>query len=139
MFSNRVFSRNRWLAIIGGALFALLGILGFLVTSRFLGAPGDPLFGLIELNGAQNVLHIAIGAALILSGLFAGAAIARANTIIGFALFVLGYYGLFVADERSNVLALSSWGNALHFGSAAVLLAVGLGADLRSRPSDPAN
>lgn len=133
MFTNRVFSRNRWVAIIGGALFVLLGLLGFTVTNRFVGAPGVPLLGLIELNGLQNLVHIALGAALILSGFIAGRAVARINTLIGTLLFALGYYGLFVTDEPSNLLALSSWGNALHFASAAVLLAVGLGADLRSR------
>lgn len=135
MFSSAHFSRNRFVALVGGVLFVLLGGIGFLVTSDvpFTGAEGGVLFTLIELNGLQNLVHLALGAALV-AGSFGSLRFTSAwNSIIGAVCFALGFYGLFAIDLPEDALSLNTWGNALHFGAAAVLLAVGLGADRESR------
>jgi hypothetical protein len=56
---------------------------------------------------------------------------ALANTIIGAVYLLLGVVGLLLVggDNPLNVLALNGADNVLHFASAVVLLAVGLGAD----------
>jgi hypothetical protein len=135
MFSSARFSRNRFVGLVGGALFVLLGAIGFLVTTEvpFAGAEGGVLFTLLELNGLQNVVHLAIGVALIAGSFGSLRFTAAFNSVIGAVCFALGFYGLFAIDLPADQLSLNTWGNALHFGAAAVLLAVGLGADRESR------
>lgn len=135
MFSSARFSRNRFVGLVGGTLFVLLGAIGFLVTGDvpFSGSEGGVLFTLLELNGLQNVVHLALGTALI-AGSFGSLRFTAAwNSTIGAVCFVLGFYGLFAIDLSADILSLNTWANALHFGAAAVLLAVGLGADRESR------
>jgi len=135
MFSSARFSRNRFVGLVGGALFILLGALGFLVTSEvpFVGAEGGVLFTLLELNGLQNLVHLGLGVALV-AGSFGSVTFTAAwNSVIGAVCFALGFYGLFAIDSSVDPLSINTWGNALHFGAAAVLLAVGLGADRESR------
>jgi hypothetical protein len=55
------------------------------------------------------------------------------NTIVGAAYLLLGLVGLFILESAANILALNGADNVLHFASAAVLLAVGLGADKSTR------
>jgi len=135
MFSSAHFSRNRFVALVGGSLFLLLGVIGFFVTSDvpFVGAEGGVLFTLLELNGLQNIVHLVLGAALV-AGSFGSLRFTSAfNAAIGAVCFALGFYGLFAIDSAVDPLSINTWGNALHFGAAAVLLAVGLGADRESR------
>ena len=136
MFSSARFSRNRFVGLVGGVLYVVLGAIGFTVTSDipFTGAEGGVLFTLLELNPAQNVVHLVLGAVLVITALRPTPVAAMSNAIIGTVFLALGIFGLFVHENDTlNVLALSTWGNALHFASAAVLLAVGLGADRHSR------
>ncbi len=65
-----------------------------------------------------------------------------ANTLVGLALLLLGLAGLFLIGTSLNFLAINVADNVLHFGTAAVLLAVGLGAgkpdlsQLKPKPKD---
>ena len=125
------FSRNRIVGLVAGAGYLLLGVIGFFVTSsvEFAATDGGILFTLLELNPLQNVLHLALGAVLLGAGIAGHRFALPTNTIVGVVTFALGFYGLFAIDLATNYLALNTWGNALHFGTAAVLVAVGLGAD----------
>ena len=137
MFSSARFSRNRFVGLVGGVLYVVLGAIGFTVTTDipFTGAEGGVLFTLLELNPAQNLVHLALGAALIAGSFAPQAFIAAWNSVIGTVCFALGFYGLFAIDFAGDQLAMNTWGNALHFGSAAVLLGVGIGADRELRAS----
>ena len=132
-------SPNRLLATIFGAVYLVIGIAGFFVTSGFpiAGTSGGLLLGLFEVNVLHNAAHILIGAALLLAGLSSVRASRSVTTVIGAAYLVLGLIGLFVIGSAFNVLALNGADNVLHFASAVVLLAVGLGAD-RSSTATPA-
>ncbi len=55
-----------------------------------------------------------------------------ASTIVGAAYLLLGVVGLIILSSDVNTPALNSWDNVLHFVSAALLLAVGVGADKRT-------
>jgi hypothetical protein len=124
-------SPNRLLAVVFGVVYLLVGVLGFFVTSgvSFLATSGNLLIGLFEVNPFHNVAHLVIGAALLIAGL-AGIRSAKAvNTTIGAAYLLLGIAGLFLVNTSANILAINAADNVLHFASAAVLLAVGLGAD----------
>lgn len=124
-------SPNRLLGVIFGAAYVLIGVLGFTVTSGvgFFATRGGLLLGIFEVNIFHNVVHILIGAALLIAGLSTVRAASTVNSVVGAAYLVLGLAGLFLVGTALNILALNVADNVLHFASAAVLLAVGLGAD----------
>ena len=128
-------SPNRIVGVVLGAAFLLVGVLGFTATAGvdFFATRGGLLFGLFEVNVFHNVVHVLIGVALLLAAISNAAAARRVNAIIGAAYLVLGLAGLFLVGTPLNILAINVADNVLHFGSAAVLLAVGLGADKATR------
>jgi len=124
-------SPNRLLGVIFGAVYVLIGILGFTVTSgvSFFATEGGLLLGIFEVNIFHNVAHLLIGAALLIAGLSNVRAAKTVNSVVGAAYLALGLAGLFLVGTALNILALNVADNVLHFASAAILLAVGLGAD----------
>jgi hypothetical protein len=128
-------SPNRLLATIFGIVYVLIGIAGFFVTmgTGFLATSGGLLLGIFEVNPLHNVAHILIGAALLISGLASVRAAKTVNSVVGAAYLLLGIVGLFIVGSAFNILAINGADNVLHFGSAVLLLAVGLGADRRTR------
>jgi Domain of unknown function (DUF4383) len=128
-------SPNRLLGTIFGAVYILIGIAGFFVTmgTGFLSTSGGLLLGIFEVNPLHNVAHILIGAALLIAGLANVRAAKTVNSVVGAAYLVLGILGLFIVGSAFNILAINGADNVLHFGSAVLLLAVGLGADRRTR------
>jgi len=127
-------SPNRLLGTVFGAVYILVGLLGFTVTNGvgFFATEGGLLLGLFEVNTFHNVAHLLIGAALLLAGLSSVKASRAVNSTIGFAYLALGFAGLLLVGSALNILALNAADNVLHFASAVVLLAVGLGADKRA-------
>ena len=127
-------SPNRLLGTVFGAVYILVGLLGFTVTNgvSFFATEGGLLLGLFEVNIFHNVAHILIGAALLLAGISNKRAARTVNSTVGFAYLVLGFVGLLLVGTSLNILALNAADNVLHFASAVVLLAVGLGADKRT-------
>ncbi|WP_213815305.1 DUF4383 domain-containing protein [Glaciihabitans sp. dw_435] len=128
-------SPNRLLATVFGAVYILVGILGFTATSGvgFFDTSGGLLLGIFEVNILHNVAHLLIGAALLIAGLSSVPAAKGVNTTIGAAYLLLGIVGLFLVGSSANILAINAADNVLHFASAAVLLAVGLGAEKATR------
>lgn len=124
-------SPNRILGAIVGAVFVLVGALGFTVTGGFplFATEGGLLFGLLTANPALNVLHILIGAALLLAALSSLRAAKTVNSVVGVLCLVLGLAGLFLIGSAFNVLAINVADNVLHFAAAVALLAVSLGAE----------
>lgn len=127
-------SPNRLLGTVFGAVYILVGLLGFTVTNGvgFFATEGGLLLGLFEVNIFHSVAHLLIGAALLLAGLSNVKASRAVNSTIGFAYLALGFAGLLLVGSALNILALNAADNVLHFASAVVLLAVGLGADKRA-------
>lgn len=113
-------SPSRVVALVIGVAYFLIGALGFTADDEAW------LFGILSVNSAQNVLHLVVGAALVVIA-FAGRAPLFA-ALVGFLLLVIGIAGLFISGTAFNVIAVNGSGNLLHFASAAVLLGVGLGA-----------
>ena len=124
-------SPNRLLATVFGIVYVLIGIAGFFVTSGvgFIDTTGGLLLGIFEVNVLHNVAHILIGAALLIAGLSGVRAAKTVNAAVGAAYLLLGIVGLFIVGSAFNILAINGADNVLHFGSAALLLAVGLGAE----------
>ena len=135
-------SPNRLLGVVFGVVYLLIGILGFFITSStgFVSTSGPKLIGLFEINPLHNVAHLIIGAALLIAGLSGARAARGLNTTIGAVYLLLGVVGLFIAGGNNslNILALNGADNVLHFASAVVLLAVGIGADRSIRATKTA-
>ena len=122
-------SLNQLLGTVFGAVYVLVGLVGFLVdSSGFADTEGEKLLGIFEVNPLHNIAHILIGIALFAAAKALSSARA-VNSTVGAAYLLLGVLGLFILDSSANILALNGADNALHFASALVLLGVGLGAD----------
>jgi Domain of unknown function (DUF4383) len=128
-------SPNRLLAVIFGAVYLLVGLLGFTATSGvgFVDPNGGLLLGLFEVNILHNIAHLLIGAVLLIAGIAGVRAAKTANIIVGAAYLVLGILGLFLVNSPANFLAINAADNVLHFASAVLLLAIGLATDRATR------
>jgi len=122
-------SPNRILAVVFGVVYLLVGILGFFVTAGvgFFDTEGGLLLGIFEVNIAHNIVHLLIGAVLLIAGLRTVSAAKAANTTVGAVYLLVGIIGLFLVDSAANILALNAADNVLHFATAIILLGVGLG------------
>jgi hypothetical protein len=132
-------SPNRLVATIFGAVYLLVGLLGFAFTGGvgFVATQGGLLLGIFEVNPLHNVAHLLIGAVLLIAGLTRVGAAKAANTTIGAVYLLLGIVGFFLVGTGANILALNTPDHFLHLASAIVLLGVGLGAErtVRSTPA----
>jgi Domain of unknown function (DUF4383) len=128
-------SPNRIVAIVFGAVYLLVGLLGFAVTGGvgFIATEGGMLLGIFQVNPAHNVAHLVIGAALLIAGIMTVAASKIVNTVVGGAYLLLGIVGFFLTGTAANILALNTADHFLHLASAIVLLGVGLGAERSAR------
>lgn len=136
-------SPNRLLATIFGAVYLLVGLIGFFWTSGVpFAGPGNGssnlILGIFEVNPLHNVAHLLIGAALLIAGTSNVSAAKATNTTIGAVYLLLGIVGFFLSANHNspiNFLSLNVPDHFLHLASAIVLLAVGLGADRAVRGS----
>lgn len=125
-------SPNRLLATVFGAVYVLVGLLGFALTgfSGFAETEGETLI-VFDVNPLHNIVHLAIGGLLLAASRTVASAKA-ANTTVGAVYLLVGILGLFLLGSELNIIALNGADNVLHFASALVLLGVGLGADKRT-------
>ena len=105
----------RTVAVAFGAVYLLLGIVGFVLD--------NPLFGLFEVNWLHNIVHILVGASLLYGSMSYSTAI-QATRGVGAVLFVLGILG-FVAADGFGLVPLGGNNIWLHLASGAILLATG--------------
>ena len=132
-------SPNRLVATIFGAVYILVGLLGFAVTSGvgFIATEGGLLLGIFEVNPLHNIAHLLIGAALLIAGLKSVPAAKAVTIAVGAVYLLLGVVGFFLVDTALNILALNTADHFLHLASALVLLGVGLAADRTVRADAP--
>ena len=132
-------SPNRLVATIFGAVYLLVGLLGFAFTGGvgFVATQGGLILGIFEVNPLHNIAHLLIGAALLIAGLTRLAAAKAVNITVGAVYLLLGIVGFFLVGTGANILALNTPDHFLHLVSAIVLLGVGLGAErtVRSTPA----
>jgi hypothetical protein len=127
---NNLTSRGRTvpeiLALAFGAIYLLIGIIGFFITGfeSFFSHTDKTLLG-FEINGMHNVVHILIGVAgLVLARTLAGARTYGWLLAVGYgAAFV---YGLFATDQAWDFLSLNWADNFLHLATALVGLVIAL-------------
>ncbi|MFE4543092.1 DUF4383 domain-containing protein [Arthrobacter sp. NPDC056727] len=123
-------SPNRLVATVFGAVYLLVGLVGFAVTSGvgFFSTEGANLI-IFEINPLHNVIHLAIGAALLYAGVRDIQLARTVNTAVGAVYLLVGIVGLFLLSSPLNIIALNGADNVLHLASAVLLLGVGLSLD----------
>jgi hypothetical protein len=123
-------SPNRLIATVFGAVYLLVGLVGFAVTSGvgFFSTEGSNLI-IFEVNPLHNVIHLAIGTALLYSGVKDVQLARTVNTAVGAVYLLVGILGLFLLSSPLNIIALNGADNVLHLASAVLLLGVGLSLD----------
>jgi hypothetical protein len=116
------------LALVFGAVYLLVGIIGFFWTgfSHFATRNGhDMILGIFMVNPLHNIAHILVGVA----GLALGRTLAGARTY-GWALAVLYaalfVYGLIAVGKSWDFLSINGADNGLHIVTAIVGLVIAL-------------
>jgi hypothetical protein len=115
--------------LVAGATLVLVGLLGFLVDSTFdtgNGVDGENLI-IFEVNGWENLVHIATGAFLLL-GARDGRTAATVATVFGLVYLIVTIYGFVDGNDIIRLLPIDVEGNVLHLLLALSALAVGLSA-----------
>jgi Domain of unknown function (DUF4383) len=114
------------LGLAFGAIYLLVGIVGFFITGfdDFAGH-GDHTLLIFDINPLHNIVHILIGVAgLVLSRTLAGARTYGWLLAVGYgAAFV---YGLLAVGEDWDFLNLNGADNVLHIATALVGLVIAL-------------
>lgn len=102
---------------MAGAALALTGIVGFFYSSSF-GSPGDvdAVFGVLDTNGWENVLHIltgVLGLVAFTEGVRAARQYARA---VGALYLAVAIWGLVIGDRESilGVVPIGMGDNVFH-------------------------
>ena len=124
-------SVNSTVALAFGAIYTVVGLLGFFVSGDVpaAGSRGASLLG-FDVNILHNIVHLLIGLALI--GASRTTASARgANLTIGAVYVVLGVLGPVINDSVVDVIGLNGADHVLHLLSGAALVAVALLMDKR--------
>lgn len=108
--------------VVGGVL-VVAGIIGFFYSASF-GSPGDvdPVFGILDINGWHNLVHIATGLLGLLaynSGVYASRQYAL---ILGIVYVAVAVWGFIEGDGGAilSIVPVNTEDNVLH-----VLLGVG--------------
>lgn len=133
----------RLAALVVGAVFLLVGILGFIPgittdydTLTFAGHHSDAkLFGLFAVSGLHNIVHLLFGVAGIAMARLAGTA--RLFLIGGGVIYLaLWIYGLII-DQSSdaNFIPVNTADNWLHFGLGVGMVALGVVLARRNTPA----
>jgi hypothetical protein len=116
------------LGLAFGAIYLLVGIVGFLVTGfdNFAGnEQSESLLGIFMINPLHNIVHILIGVAgLALSRTLAGARSFGWLLAVGYAAAFI--YGLIAIGEDWDFLNINAGDNVLHLLSAVVGLVIAL-------------
>ena len=132
-------SPNRIIATLFGAVYMLVGLLGFFWAERrpvrrARATVSNPILGIFEVNPLHNMAHLLIGVALLIAGAGTAAGGEGGEQHVGAAVPAARHRRVLPrGDPRRpspmNFLSLNVPDHILHLASALVLLAAGLGAD----------
>jgi hypothetical protein len=126
-----------------GATLVAAGIIGFFYSSSF-GSPGDveAVFGILDVNGWHNVVHILTGALGLLA--FAGGAYAARQYSLALGVFyvIVAVWGFIVGDGNQilGIIPVNTEDNVLHLLIGVAGLSAGLATAEtgRAAPAGPA-
>ena len=110
----------RQFAIVFGAVYVLVGILGLILPS--------PLLGIFGVNLLHDIVHLAVGGLWLFSAFVApmGADSARKTSqLIGVVYLVVAILGFALPDQMNQLLVINMADNFLHLGTAVLALYIG--------------
>jgi len=121
-------------ALIFGAVLTVAGIIGFFYNSEFTSnkAVRDAVFGILDVNGWHNVVHIATG----VLGLAAASSYASSRTYafgLGAVYIAVAIWGFIIGDGDSilSIIPVNTEDNILHL----LLGLTGLGVYAATNPA----
>ena len=118
-------------SLLIGASYVVVGLLGFAITgfNNFLTDTGDTLaFGFASINPMHNLVHLAIGAFLIIMTRFSSATTEGALMGVGLFYIVAFVIGVTAADNLT-IIAMNGAGdgeNLIHIVTGVTALTAGL-------------
>ena len=118
------------LGLAFGAIYLLVGIVGFFITGfeNFASSGHDAMLLVFAINPLHNIVHILIGVlGLALSRTLAGAKTFGLLLAVGYGLAFV--YGVIAVGKSWDILNINWADNVLHIGSAIVGGAIYAGAD----------
>ena len=110
----------RQFAIVFGAVYVLVGVLGLILPS--------PLLGIFGVNLLHDIVHLAIGGLWLFSAFVApmGPDSARKTSqLIGVVYLLVAILGFVLPDLMSQLLVINMADNFLHLGTAVLALYIG--------------
>ncbi len=114
-------------ALVVGVAYLILGLVGFLETGfgAFAEDTGDALIGVFDLNPFHNVVHLAVGALLVVAAL--GSLTVTHGILIGGGLVYIlaALVGFIFTFPPLSINTNAAPDNFLHLISGALALAVG--------------
>jgi len=116
---------NRMFGYVFGAVYLVVGAVGFLVTKGvgFAATHGKNLI-IFAVNPLHNIVHLLVGVGLI-AGAAAGAlASRRINLLVGIVYIAIGALGLFIQNNSLNIFAFNTADHALHFATGILAVTV---------------
>ncbi|MGH9023762.1 MAG: DUF4383 domain-containing protein [Acidimicrobiia bacterium] len=128
MAVSRTTTVNQQFGYLFGAVYALVGIVGFVVTADvgFVATEGNNLI-IFGLNPLHNVIHVAVGALFIAGARMGERTSRQVNLLVGGVYLLVGVVGFALVGTSANIIALNQADNLLHLATAAVALGVGSG------------
>lgn len=118
-------------SLLIGASYVAIGLLGFAITgfNNFLTDTGDTLaFGFASINPMHNLVHLAIGAFLLIMTRFSSAT--TEGALMGVGLFYIVAFVIGVsAPDNLTIIAMNGAGdgeNLIHIATGVTALAAGL-------------
>jgi hypothetical protein len=119
-------------ALVFGAVLTIAGIIGFFYSSAF-GSPGDidAVFGILDVNGWHNVVHILSGVAgLALMGTAAGARAYAIGLAVVYTVVAIWGFAIGGGESILGFIPVNTEDNVLH----ALIALAGYGAFFASNP-----
>jgi Domain of unknown function (DUF4383) len=132
-------SPARIYALVFGVVLVVAGIIGFFYESTFTSDESvrDSVFGILDVNGWHNVVHIATGA-LGLVAFAAGAYAARTYALVlGVVYVAVAIWGFIVGDGDSilSIVPVNTEDNVLHLVIGLTGIAAGLASPAVTAPA----
>lgn len=120
MFNETMQSKRAIAATVVGAVFLLIGILGFV---------NDPVLGIFDVDLVHNIVHVASGLFLVIYGSKNFFTAKRASLIVGVTYALVTVLGFLMIRDHGHLLGIMEINfadNFLHLFLTLVLLGLGL-------------
>ncbi|MEW6475618.1 MAG: DUF4383 domain-containing protein [Actinomycetota bacterium] len=128
----------RLYALVFGAVLVAAGVIGFFYNSDFSSGdavPRDAVFGILDVNGWHNVVHIATGALGLAA--FASLAASRAYAFgLGVVYIIVAIWGFALGDGEVilNLVPINTADSVLHLAIGVIGIIAGLAGSTRAAP-----